>query len=121
MAGLRIRSPRRAFAFGLLLHHAFDRLPHRDIPDEHFEAWSGAAAMLSVVGAHGVRGSVAAGALGASLPDMEHVYRYLGLNQRRFFPAHRGPYPTGGAPTWLQLITAGALLGFVLSTRRRGA
>ena len=118
LLGIGIRSPQRAFALGLLLHHVFDRIPHRDIPDEHFEALSGAAAMISVIGAHGFRHPSTAGALGSAVPDLEHVFCYLGIQRRRLFPAHRGRHPTGGSPTWIQLLTAGVLLGFVLSHRK---
>jgi hypothetical protein len=112
-------SRRAALALGPLLHLAGDRLPHQDIGDRRFEIGSGIAAVLLLAAARGPLDPAVAGALAASAPDLEHVFRFPRPGGRKLFPSHRlrGWHRAGGLSASAQLLLAGFLLGLLLRKR----
>ena len=61
-----------------------------------------------------------AATLAASAPDLEHVIRLPRPGGRKLFPSHRIPgwHQAGGVPAWAQLLVAGAIVGYLLGSRR---
>jgi hypothetical protein len=112
-------SRRAALALGPLLHLAGDRLPHQDIADRRFEIGSGVAAVVLLAAARGPLDPAVAGALAASAPDLEHVFRFPRPGGRKLFPSHRlrGWHRAGGLSAPAQLLLAGFLLGLLLRKR----
>ena len=120
VGGALAGSRRASLALGPLLHLAGDRMPHHDIADRRFEIASGAAAVLLLAAVRGPLDPAVTGALAASLPDVEHVYRLPRPGGRKLFPSHRvhGWHRVGGVSAATQLLVAGFLLGLLL---HRGA
>jgi hypothetical protein len=116
LAGTRLR----ALALGPLLHLAGDLIPHEDIPSRRFEIASGIALLGLVALARGPFDPAVIGAAAASAPDIEHVVRLRRPGGRKLFPSHRihGWHRSGGLPAGLQLLTAGAIVGVLLSSRK---
>jgi hypothetical protein len=112
-------SRRAALALGPLRHRAGDRLPHQDIGDRRFEIGSGVAAVMLLAAARGPLDPAVAGALAASAPDLEHVFRFPRPGGRKLFPSHRlrGWHRAGGVSAPAQLLLAGFLLGLLLRKR----
>jgi hypothetical protein len=110
-----------ALVLGALAHMAGDRMPHWDIPSRRFEALSGLAALTLLAARRGPLDRATVGAAAGSAPDLEHVLGLPRPGGRKLFPSHRfrGWHRTGGAPAWAQLLAAGALLGWLVSARRR--
>ena len=104
---------------GLLLHLAGDRMPHDDIADRRFEIGSGIALVLLLAAVRGPLDPAVSGALAASSPDIEHVFRLPRPGGRKLFPSHRlhGWHRGGGVPAPAQLILAGFLIGLLLHRR----
>lgn len=104
---------------GLVLHALGDRMPHHDINSRRFEIASGLAAVAALAARHGPTSPVVLGALGASIPDVEHVFPFPRPGARKLFPSHRveGWHRAGGVPAWAQLAAAGLILGTVLAFR----
>ena len=119
-AGSLLGTRRRAAFAGPLLHLAGDVTPHRDIQSFTFEMWSGIAALLLVAAIRGPFSPATVGALAAALPDAEHKLRLPRPGGRQLFPSHRWPalHQEGGLGAALQLVAAGALLGWVIARRR---
>jgi hypothetical protein len=115
-AGAAARSRGWAVALGLLSHAAGDRMPHRDIPNRHFELWSGVISLLALVVRRGPFDTSVLGAAAGSCPDLEHVLPLPRPGGRKLFPSHRvrGWHRAGGVSTTAQLVAAGVLLGLVL-------
>jgi hypothetical protein len=108
-----------ALGIGPVLHALGDRIPHHDIPSQRFETWTGVGALALVVLRHGPLSAATLGAVASAIPDAEHLAGFPRAGGRTVFPSHRivGWHRAGGLPTSLQLVAAGALLGFVLSRR----
>jgi hypothetical protein len=104
---------------GLLLHLAGDRMPHEDIPDRAFEIGSGIAGVLLLGAARGPLDPAVTGALAASLPDLEQVFRFPRPGGRKLFPSHRlrGWHRSGGVSAPVQLFLAGFLIAVLLRHR----
>jgi hypothetical protein len=116
-AGGALAGSRRAsILLGPLLHLLGDRLPHHDIADRRFEIASGIAGVLLLAAARGPLDPAVTGALAASVPDVEHVFRLPRPGGRKLFPSHRirGWHRTGGLSGSAQLLLAGFMLGRVL-------
>jgi class 3 adenylate cyclase len=64
-------------------------MPHGDIPDRRFEVGSGIAAVLLLVAVRGPLDPAVTGALAASSPDLEHLFRLPRPGGRKLFPSHR--------------------------------
>jgi hypothetical protein len=93
------RTRLQAAVAGAVSHALADMLPHRDL-DIPEEALLLAGALSLVVAARGVESREFAGALGASLPDLENLIARLGAipDERLLFPTHRshhGPKTSG--------------------------
>ena len=118
--GALARSRTGAVALGLLLHALGDAVPHHDIESRRFEIRSGVACALALAARYGALSPVTVGALAASAPDLEHVLRLPQPGGRKLFPSHRveGWHREGGLPTWAQLLAAGAIVGYLLGSRR---
>ena len=118
-AGALLNSRLAALAGGLALHALGDRIPHKDIPSTPFETLTGIGALTLVALRHGPFSPATLCAVGASVPDVEHVAPLPRPGGRKLFPSHRliGWHRRGGLPAWVQLVAAGALLGFALSRR----
>ncbi len=88
-------------------------MPHDDIPDRAFEIGSGIAGVLLLGAVRGPLDPAVTGALAASLPDLEHVFRFPRPGGRKLFPSHRlrGWHGRGG-------VSAGAALPGRLLDRR---
>jgi hypothetical protein len=104
---------------GLLLHLAGDRVPHEDIPDRRFEIGSGIAGVVLLAAVRGPLDPAVSGALAASSPDLEHVFRLPRPRGRKLFPSHRfrGWHRSGGVSAPAQLVLAGFLIGLLLRRR----
>ena len=113
LAGALARSPGRAFALGLLAHAAGDALPHQDVASRRFETLSGVSVLALLAAAYGPLSPVVAGAVGGSIPDVEHVLPLPRPGGRKLFPSHRvrGWHRSGGVPASVQLLAAGAIAG----------
>jgi hypothetical protein len=59
------------------------------------------------------------GALAASAPDLEHVFPALRPGGRKLFHGGRGWHRSGRLPATLQLVVAGAIVGFLLGSKSR--
>jgi hypothetical protein len=118
--GAITRSRPGAVALGLVLHALGDRVPHQDIGSRRFEVRSGVACALALAARYGPLSPVMLGALAASAPDIEHVLRLPRPGGRKLFPSHRlhGWHRAGGVPAWAQLLAAGAIVGYLLGSRR---
>jgi hypothetical protein len=113
--GAVVRSRPLAVALGFALHLAGDLIPHQDIRSPRFELWSGIGGLALLAALRGPFDSATLGAAAASSPDLEHILPFPRPGGRKLFPSHRiaGWHRAGGLPTWLQLVTAGLLLGRV--------
>ncbi len=115
-------SRRRALALGLLAHAAGDAVPHQDVASRRFETLSGIAGLGLLAAARGPLDPAVIGAIGASVPDLEHVLPLPRPGGRKLFPSHRvrGWHRSGGLPASVQLLAAGALLGALAAGRLYG-
>jgi hypothetical protein len=113
LAGAAAGSRLRAFLLGLAAHAAGDALPHQDVASRRFETASGVAGLLLLAAACGPLSPTVLGAVGGSVPDVEHVLGLPRPGGRKLFPSHRVPgwHRSGGVPASLQLVAAGAILG----------
>jgi hypothetical protein len=118
--GAITRSRRGAVVLGLVLHALGDRMPHQDIASSRFEAKSGVACALALAARYGPLSPVTIGALASAAPDIEHVLPLPRPGGRKLFPTHRihGWHRSGGVPVWAQLLAAGAIVGYLLGSRR---
>ena len=119
LVGALAGNRRRALLLGLAAHAAGDAVPHWDVASRRFEIASGVAGLLLLAATRGPTSPAVVGAIGASVPDLEHVLPLPRPGGRKLFPSHRliGWHRRGGIPAWAQLVAAGALLGFVLARR----
>ncbi len=116
-AGALVRSPALALLLGPPLHLAGDRVPHEDIDDLGFEIGSGLACLALLALRRGPLDPAVLGGASASCPDLEHVVPWLRVGGRKLF--HRGGGRHGeGLPATLQLLVAGAAVGWLLARPR---
>ena len=112
----------RALAVGLAAHAAGDAVPHWDVASRRFEIASGVAGLLLLAATRGPASPAVVGAIGASVPDVEHVLRLPRPGGRKLFPTHRVRrwHRSGGLHASTQLLAAGVILGALASTARYG-
>jgi len=123
LVGTRCSGPADALVAGVALHAIGDMTPHGEVDDRSFEVGSTAVGILALAARYGPRSPVLWGAIGAVLPDVEHVLpRRLREATGPLFPTHRfswlhnnGPL---AVPAWLQVLGGGAVLGGLLARRR---
>jgi hypothetical protein len=116
-AGALLRSRPLALLLGPPLHVAGDRVPHEDIPDRSFEIGSGFFALGLLAARRGPFDAAVLGGTAAAMPDLEHVVPWLRLRGEKLF--HRGTGRHGaGIPAEMQLLVAGATVGWLLARRR---
>jgi hypothetical protein len=108
-----------ALLLGPVLHLAGDRLPHQDIRSRRFEIGSGLVCLALLAGARGPLDAATIGAAASSAPDLEHVVPFLRLGGSKLFHGRRGWHRVGRFRTEMQLLLAGAILGALITPRRR--
>jgi len=116
-----------AFLAGLVTHAAIDVIPHGEVHDEAFELISGTAGVLALAARHGWASPITIGAIGAIVPDMEHIPAELGIRIPTLFPTHRYGRIHGwetkplALPAWVQAVVGGAVIGAIAAAVTRRA
>jgi hypothetical protein len=100
-------------------HLLGDRIPHQDIASRRFEIGSGVMCVGLLAARRGAFDPATIGALAASAPDLEHVFPALRPGGRKLFHGGRGWHRSGRLPATLQLVVAGAIVGFLLGSKSR--
>jgi hypothetical protein len=118
-AGAASGSRLTALLLGPILHLAGDRLPHQDIRSRRFEIGSGLASLVLLAGRRGPLDPATLGAAASSAPDLEHVLPFLRPGGRKLFHGRRGWHRSGPLPATVQLVVAGAIVGFLLGSKPR--
>ena len=116
LAGALTHSRPIALLLGPVVHLAGDRVPHDDIHDLRFEVGSGLAALALLAARRGLLDPAVLGGATAAAPDLEHVVPWLRPGGRKLF--HREGNVDRGISTGVQLLLAGATVGFLLRRRR---
>lgn len=115
--GALARSRPLALLLGPLVHLAGDRVPHDDIHNLGFEVGSGLAALALLAARRGVLDPAVLCGAAAAAPDLEHVLPCLRPRGRKLF--HREGNVDSGISTSIQLLAAGAILGYLVGRRSR--
>lgn len=115
--GALARSRPLAVLLGPLVHVAGDRVPHDDIHNLGFEVGSGLAALALLAARRGVLDPAVLCGAAAAAPDLEHVLPWLRPRGRKLF--HREGNVDSGISTSIQLLAAGAILGYLVGRRSR--
>jgi hypothetical protein len=106
-----------ALLLGPPVHLLGDRVPHQDIASRRFEIASGAACLALLAVRRGPFDPATLGAAAASMPDLEHVFPALRPGGRKLFHGRHGWHRSGAFPANVQLLLAGAIVGFLLAPR----
>jgi len=112
--GALTRSRVGAVVLGPPAHLLGDRIPHQDIASRHFEVLSGLACVALLAARRGPLDPATLGALAASAPDLEHIFPVLRPRGKKLFHGGRGWHRSGGFPASVQLVIAGATIGYLL-------
>lgn len=123
LAGARCSGPADALLAGVALHALGDVTPHGEVNDRTFEIGSAFVGIGLLAARYGLRSPIVWGAIGAVLPDAEHLLPERGPEHRDLFPTHRfewlhrsdGPL---AIPAWIQVVAGGAVIGGLLARRR---
>lgn len=115
--GTLVRSRFFAFLLGPPLHVAADRVPHEDIPDRSFEIGSGLVALGLLAVRRGPFDPAVLGGAAAAMPDLEHIAPWLRPGGEKVFHRTAGGHGVG-IPAEVQLLLAGATVGWLLARRR---
>jgi len=107
----------RALLLGVPAHLFADRIPHQDIASRRFEIASGVACVALIAARRGPFDRATLGALAASAPDLEHVFPALRPGGRKLFHGRWGRHGSGGLSARVQLLVAGATVGYLLGPR----
>jgi hypothetical protein len=107
-----------ALLLGPPAHLVGDRVPHQDIASRRFEIGSGIFCVGLLAVRRGPFDPATLGALAASGPDLEHVFPSLRPGGKKLFHGKLGWHRAGAFPAALQLVLAGAIVGFLLGPRR---
>jgi hypothetical protein len=108
----------RALLLGPPAHLLADRVPHQDIASRRFEIASGMACLALLAVRRGPFDPATLGAFAASAPDLEHVFPAVRPAGRKLFHGRHGWHRSGSFPASVQLVLAGAIIGFLLRPRR---
>jgi hypothetical protein len=108
-----------ALLLGPPAHLIEDRIPHQDIASRRFEIASGVFCVGLLAARRGPFDPATLGALATSAPDLEHVFPSLRPGGKKLFHGGRGWHRSGAFSASLQLLVAGAIVGFLLGPRRR--
>jgi hypothetical protein len=111
-------SRRRALMLGPPAHLLGDRVPHQDIASRRFEIGSGLACLSLLAARRGPFDPATLGAVAAAAPDLEHIFPSLRPGGRKLFHGRHGWHRSGAFPASVQLLLAGAIVGFLLGPRR---
>jgi hypothetical protein len=103
-----------ALLLGPPTHLMGDRIPHQDIASRRFEIASGVACLGLLAARRGPFDPATLGGFAASAPDLEHVFPALRPRGRKLFHGRRGWHRAGNFPANVQLLLAGALVGYLL-------
>jgi len=119
-AGAILGSNPEAALAGLGLHAAGDAIPHEDFDSLRFETISGLGLLALLALRRGFTDPAVIGGAFCAAPDLEHVIPHPGHSKPKRFPSHRieGWHREGGLPAWAQLLAAGAIVGYLLGSRR---
>jgi hypothetical protein len=115
VAGTRMR----ALLLGPPAHLLGDRLPHQDIPNRRFEIASGIFCLGLLAARRGPLDRATLGGMAASAPDLEHLFPSLRPRGKKLFHGRRGWHRSGPFPAAAQLLLAGALVGLLLTAKRK--
>jgi hypothetical protein len=110
-------SRKLALLLGVPAHLLADRVPHQDIASRRFEIASGVVLVTALAVRRGPFDRATLGALAASAPDLEHVLPGLRPGGRKLFHGRHGWHRAGRFPVRIQLLLAGAIIGFLLGPR----
>ena len=119
LVGAVVGTPGRALLLGPPTHLLGDRIPHQDIASRRFEIGSGVMCVGLLAARRGPFDPATIGALAASAPDLEHVFPALRPGGRKLFHGRRGWHRSGPLPATVQLVVAGAIVGFLLGSKPR--
>ncbi len=125
LAGRGLTGLRDAFFAGVVTHAAMDVIPHGEVHDEYFEIVSGGLGVLALAARHGWASPITIGAIGAIVPDMEHIPQQFGIRLPALFPTHSIGQLHGwetkplAIPAWLQAVLGTAVIGIFVALRRR--
>jgi hypothetical protein len=108
----------QALLLGVPAHLFADRIPHQDIASRRFEIASGVACVALIAARRGPLDRATLGALAASAPDLEHVFPALRPGGKKLFHGRWGWHRSGGLSARVQLLLAGAIVGYLLGPRR---
>ena len=108
--GACTRSRLAAFALGSGSHVAADAVPHRDFSSRPFELASGVTGVALLAVRRGPFDPATLGAVGAALPDLEHVVRLPRPGGSKLLHGRRGWHRSGSFRPEVQLLLAGALV-----------
>lgn len=114
--GALTRSRPLALLLGPCVHVAGDRVPHDDIGHLGFEIGSGLVALAVLAARRGPFDPAVLGGAAASAPDLEHLVPWLRPRGKKLF--HREGHVDRGISTGIQLLAAGAILGFLVGRRQ---
>ncbi len=120
VAGLLAGSRSGALLLGPPLHLAADRVPHQDVASQNFEIVSGGVCLGLLALRCGPLDPVTLGAASSSAPDLEHVVPWLRPKGKKVFHRRLRSH-LGGVPASIQLLLAGAIIGFLLGPRGTSA
>jgi hypothetical protein len=118
-AGALTRSRSAAVLLCPPLHLIADGVPHEDIPDRRFEIGSGLFCLGLLAGRRGPLDPVVLGAASSAAPDLEHLVPWLRPRGRTLF--HRRAQRGGGVPARVQVLLAGAIVGWLLCSHATSA
>ncbi len=106
-----------ALLLGPPTHLMGDRIPHQDIESRRFEIASGVACIGLLAARRGPLDPATLGAFAASAPDLEHVFPSLRPRGKKVFHGRLGWHRSGNFPASVQLLLAGAVVGYLLGRR----
>ena len=114
VAGAATGSRLAALLAGTALHLAADAVPHRDTRSPRMEIACGAAGFSLLVLRRGLLDPATIGAAACCAPDAEHFVPFLRPGGEKLFHGRLGWHRSGPLPVGVQLLLAGAILGWLI-------